>query len=480
MRAREFLIFEGQGLRAAHAGEVYSDAEGTEYKFQNWNWQYPADSDAYPTMQDLEQGVLDATGGDQNKIVWANGPSKRSKSFGYAVFKSDEGQELWIGKFYDRKSGNNTILDKEVKQFLGLSSGGKDKKTSSTVKAEASLQPGQLKIADNRARSIGGIIKAVSAHPQGKMLTDALNAASSGQQVIFAGGAPIVSALQDDFCELVAPIAMMTGNPSVTGQHQQAIADVFKGADISNASISFPVEQNNPLIDSYIIKDGITLGVSSKGKQGAKATITNIWKAKEEAAQNPTGQTYIKKFPEAVTILDICKDESGLEQPIILAERYKLISAQESATLREMIQNPRDPKYQLTGDPGLNPNAVNKNATAEDLVKVPKTMMRIFKMGGYKSGSYVSFLCLARVAHMVKDHINSDPKINFGEAIRSFLNSSAMVQAKSAVGTKGQDAVLRNVNIVYPPNFQEKATIESNGYSGTQVKGKFSFQLPQT
>jgi len=272
---------------------------------------------------------------------------------------------------------------------------------------------------------------------------------------------------------------MMASHPSVQGQLAQAVADIFKGGDIEGASVSFPVEQNNPLVDSYIIKDGISLGVSHKGKQGAKATITNIWKAKEEAAQSTTGQAYIKKFPEAVYILDICKEESGLLQPITLGLRYKLINQQEADVLTEAVKNARDPKYQLTGNPA-NPNAVIKQVTPEDAKKVPPTLKRLFSMGGYKSGSYVSFLCLARVAHLVANHINTDPKIDFGEAIRSFLNSSAMVQAKSIVIVKGQDAVLKAISVVYPPNFQDKAKIESNGYSGTQVKGKFSFSLPTT
>jgi hypothetical protein len=66
---------------------------------------------------------------------------------------------------------------------------------------------------------------------------------------------------------------------------QQAINDIYKGGDLKGATIMFPPEQNNPLIDSFIIKDGIQMGVSHKGKQGAKASITNIWKAKEDAAR---------------------------------------------------------------------------------------------------------------------------------------------------------------------------------------------------
>jgi hypothetical protein len=473
MRATEFL-FEGSGLRAAKAGEVYVDTDGNEFKFQSWNWQFPSNAPAFENEADLEQGVLSVVGGDQNKIAWANSP-RGNKSFGYAVFASDAGEELWVGKFYRAKNPNNTILDKEVKQFLGLVAGGK----SSTVKAEAALQPGQLGIADNRARNVGSVVKAVGTHQQGEMLTQSLAQAMSGEPIVFVGGAPIASALQDDFCEVVAPVAMISGHPQVSGQLEQAVADVFKGGDLNGASISFPVEQNNPLVDSYIIKDGISLGVSHKGKTGAKATITNIWKAKEEAGQSATGQTYIAKYKEAVAVLDICNQESGLQQPITLAQRYNLISQAEAVALLNAVKTARDPKYQLLGNPA-NPNAVVKQVTPEDAKKIPPELRRLFNMGGYKSGSYVSFLCLARVAHLVANHINTSPKIDFGEAIRSFLNSSAMVQAKSVVTVRGQDALVKIINVVYPPNFQEKAKIESNGYSGTQVKGKFSFSLPTT
>jgi hypothetical protein len=478
MRAREFII-EGSGLKSAHPGEVYTDADGTEFKFQSWNWQYPADADVYPDMASLEAAVLDVTGGDKNKIAWINKPLTRSKSFGFAIFASDAGQELWIGKFYDRKSSNNTILDKDVKAVLGLSAGTADKKTSAAVKSEAGLQPLTLGLADNRARNFNGLVKVVSAHEQGPMLTEAMNNAASNTPIVFKGGAPLSSALQDDFCEILAPIAMMNGHSVIVGQLDQAVADVFKGGDISGASLQFPAGQNNPLIDSYIIKNGITLGVSSKGKTGAKASITNIWKAKEEAAQNQTGQTYIAKYTEAVAVLDICKDDSGLMQPITLGLRYNLLSQAEADALLETLREPRAPQYRLVGNPS-NPNAVVKAPLPADLAKVPPALMRLFKLGGYKPGSYVSFLCLAQLAHLVADHINTDSKIDFGEAIRSFLNSSAMVQAKSIVGNTGEDAVVKRINIVYPPNFQEKAKIESNGYSGTMAKGKFSFSLPST
>jgi hypothetical protein len=311
------------------------------------------------------------------------------------------------------------------------------------------------------------------------MLANAITEAANGEAIIFEEGAPLKGALQDDFGEVLAPVAIISGHSIVTGSVDQAISDIFKGANLEGSTVMFPPEQNNPLIDSFIIKDGIQMGVSHKGKQGAKASITNIWKAKEDASKNRTGQQYIKKFKEAVEILDICKKQGQAEQPLILAERYDLISGSESTALRKLMQNPMAEELKLEGNPSA-PNAVVKTATPEDIAKVPKALRRIFKMGGYKRGSYVSYLCLARVAALVAEHINSDPSIDFGEAIRSFLNSSAMVQAKTILGSKGQDAVVKSITVTYPPNFQDKAKMESNSYYGTGIKSKFSFSLPTT
>ena len=85
---------------------------------------------------------------------------------------------------------------------------------------------------------------------------------------------------------------------------------------------------------------------------------------------------------------------------------------------------------------------------------------------------------LAVIAKKVAEYINNSPDIDFGEAIRSFLNSSAMIQASSYVGVKDKDAVATKINVVYPPQFKEKATIESNAYYGTHIKSKFSFSMP--
>jgi hypothetical protein len=478
MRAFEFLI-EAVGLKGGSPGEIYTDVNGVEFKFQNWNWEFPAgEEQQYPTIQDMEAAALEQASGDKGKIIWINKPLNRSKSFAYARFEADDGQEILIGKFYDRKNPNNTISDTEARTVAGLTAGGKDKQSSAMVKSDAALKPFNVNIGDARSRTAQSVIKTVSTHKDGAMLVAGLTAAVNGEPIIFPGAGKIVPAIQDDFGEVFAPIAMISGHPRVKGHMQEAIVDVFKGGDLSGATISYPVSLINGLIDSYIQKGGIELAVSSKGKQGAKGSIGNIHKAKEDSAKSSTGRAYIETFAKAAEILDICKEHQRYA-PLVLGLELKIISKDEDAAIRQLLSNPRDPNQQLSGDKA-NPSAIVKPATQEDSLKVPKILQRIFNMGGYRGGSFVGFICIARVAKLVADKVNSDPEINFGEAIRSFLNSSAMVQVKCEVGATGNDANVKTINVVYPPNFKEKAKMEANWYSGRQIKGGFSFSLPTT
>ena len=468
------VLAEGQGLRAASPGEIYVDRDGTEYSFVVWDFKYPNDIDKFETPEEVDAAVEEITRTNPKAdIRWINQPG-RGRAFGFAKFQAEDKREIWLGKYFQKVNPTNTIKDGEA-TAVSLS----PSKGSAATKASVNMQPGQLGVADGKTRSVQGIIAEINNHEMSDMLTRATQEAAKNEPIVFVAGAQYASAIQDDFCEVLAPVALIGRHSVVNGPMDQAVADIFKGGDLKGAGVMFPEGQNNPLIDAYIIKDGIEMGISHKGKQGAKASITNIWKSKEEAAKTQTGQAYIAKFANAVEILDICKEQGQAIQPITLAEKFNLISAQESAKLKELMQNPMAEELKLVGNPQA-PKAVVRQATPEDLQKVPNELKRIFTLGGYKPGSYVSYLCLARIAAIVAQHINTDPEIDFGEAIRSFLNSSAMVQAKTIVGAQGEDAVVKSITVVYPPNFQEKAKIESNAYYGTGIKSKFSFSLPKT
>ena len=468
------ILTEAQGLKAATKGEIYTDKDGLEWQFQHWQ-QFPLNQPQFNTPEEMQAAIDKIEKKSGVSIQWTK-QITRPKAFGIATFLEPASKKVLIfGSSFQKVGPTNTIYDQDILRVSGLSAGTKEKPTSNSIKTSAQLKPQNVGIVDERARTINSIISLVANHPQGPVLVDGLKSAVNGKPIIFKDSSNISVALQDDFGEIIGPVAMISGNPIVTGTLDAAVNDIF-GGNIQGATISFPVSLSNGLIDSYINKGGKQLAVSSKGKKGANGSLNNIYKAKEEALQNPNGRAVVKEFPTAVEILDINKNES-FYAALTLGLRFKLINGEEDQAIRTLLKDNRSPSQLLIGNP-KNPKAIVKPPTSKDLAKVPQVLHRIFTMGGYRSGSYVGWICLARVAFLVAQYVNSDAKINFGEAIRQLLNSSAMVQVKTRVESQNADAIVKNINVVYPPNFQNKAKMESNWFSGKGTKGAFSFSLP--
>jgi len=479
-------LMEGSGLRAGTPGEIYTDQTGDEYTFVEWDWNYPADKDMFESMEELDTALKGIQANDPDvEFRMVKQVTARMKSFAFAKFvrMDEQGQEipksqLWLTSFYQRKSPGNTILDKEAR-LVGLSAGSADSTSSVKGKMDSKLQPGDLGLGDNKARSVDQVIAEVSKNQNsGPMLGKGATEASNNEPIVFAGGKPIIGALQDDFMEVVAPIAIINKHNVVKGPINVAIDDIWKaGMQLDGATIMFPQGQNNPLVDCYISKNGIQMGVSHKGKTGANASISNIWKAKESAKKTNTGQQYIKNYSEAVHILDICANESAAKQPLTLAIRYGIITKEEAADIYAIVEkkaNRYTEDQKLTGD---------RNT---DRQKGPASLLPMFDKIAYKPGSYFGLVVLSSIAKDVAQYINNPNAthagklIEFGEAIRKFLNASAMIQATSILGGVGDDAVVKSIGIVYPPNFQDKATIENSPYYGTDIKSRFAFKLPKT
>jgi hypothetical protein len=473
MRIKD-IICEASGLKSARPGEVYtSERDGTEYKFFKWEWQFPPAEDRYEDQNVMLADIEQYTNGDPNKIAWVNpNSSARSRSFAVAQFRSDSGQDLWVGKFFQAKNINNTISDSEARVAAGIFAGTKDKKSSSAVKTEAQLKPKPLGLATNMPMYPSQIQYIVQHANNGGMLAKAVTEATTGKPIVFTGGKPIQPALQDDFCEVIAPIAMLANHPVVDGDYARATTDIFKGESLKGAQILFPAGSNNTLIDSYIVaKSGVTMAVSSKGgaKGGASATVTAIYKAKEEAKRTSTGRAYIEQFKEAADFLDLVQNNTMEKLPIVAAQKYNLATPAELAGVEKLLNSPKNTWAQVTGD------------VAHDLSLVPGPLKKLFQEVGYRPGSFIPYLCIGAVARRVARFVN-DPNnpMQFGEAVRSFLNSSAMVQANAIVQSAGKDdAQVKTINITYPPNFKSQAVIDPNSYAGTTIVTKLKIKMPK-
>ena len=484
MRFNE-IISEAKGLKYGAPGEIYQSTDGEQYFFKKWNSDFPPGPEIqYPTVIEAKNAAAIATKQNlpNNTVFWigGNNPTPRMKSFVFAEFESASGKSIIVGKFVTAKSPNNTIYDKEARDVAGLTKfNASGQKNVWAVKGELKLKPGELGLATGIPLSVSDIERTVRSHKDGAMLGSAIISAYSKKEIIFETGAPWRQAIEDDFCEVIAPIAILIGHSAVVGHINEAMKDIFNNEDIKNASVKFPIGMNAPLVDSYIVsKSGKTLGVSSKGKKGAQATSTVLVKARDEAVELH-GDIITKTFKNASDILDIIENNTSIMGPIILAERFNLISNSESSKLKELLLNPTNPnrsnplaksmEYTLSGD-------INA-----DIKKVPKELQRLFKLvPGYQSGSFVPYTCLAGLAKLVATKINTDPQINFSEAAKAILNHSAMVQAYTTVTADENNAQIKQINIVYPPQFVGNTKIEANSYHGKGIETKLKIKLPAT
>lgn len=223
----------------------------------------------------------------------------------------------------------------------------------------------------------------------------------------------------------------------------------------------YPAEQNNPLCDSYLIApNGLEIGISSKGADGANASVKNlkdtIDKLRETDPSNPI-LTENKKAVEVVEYLG-SKEVSAIKGPIELAKKEKLITEQQANILYELHQT---------------------RSQAQNIEDYPE-MQNIYDAFGFKNDPEnlrkfrLRFGLLANVAKMVAAHYNNMPE--FQEGGIKLLNQSSIVQAYTFTKRDGDNVVVTRINTIYPPNFQ--GTIKLDGgknYTGNANVGKIAF-----
>ena len=88
---------EGSGLRAGTPGEIYTDQNGDEYTFVEWDWNYPADKDMFESMEELDTALKGIQANDPDvEFRMVKQVTARMKSFAFAKFvrMDEQGQEI--------------------------------------------------------------------------------------------------------------------------------------------------------------------------------------------------------------------------------------------------------------------------------------------------------------------------------------------------------------------------------------------------
>jgi hypothetical protein len=236
---------------------------------------------------------------------------------------------------------------------------------------------------------------------------------------------------------------------------------IFNGT-WTRGNIRFPDGKTNGLVDSYITVDGVEVGISSKGKVGAKASIKNVFDgiAIAKASVSDSHKRKLVEYAKQVELVTKIGTSNSIDYPLQYAVDNNLITQNNAKYIKELIN---------VGAKTFN----ELNIPLTEVVALEKIKNR-FNAKTTLSNYCIGYHILAAIAREVTVHINQDEK--FGQMCLYFVNVNPIVQVHLDMDKIGEDAKVTKFEAKFPPNFQGTILLESSkNYSATGVSGRFTF-----
>jgi hypothetical protein len=452
------LIVESTGLANRKPGDVFADSEGNEIRFVSVNF-YPENGGKFETSEQTQQAINQVIQQLGQQPIETNWFRKQTRSFGIAQFQNEKGQPLTFIRYFDKALSPDPRGNYWDNQD-GLVTYRYKGKAAVKTQSQASPQDVLTQL-DNL--TAGDIAQQVQAKFPNSTLSAVTQHLASGGELPFTFMRPDemdISAFQDYFCELLQPIALQTGQ--VEGEAQQA-GETFLGNDgYTNTTINFSANKTEGLSDSIMIApDGRSIKVSSKGGNGAAASAVNILNSYRELQETPAGRKLTKKLSNTVEILEIIAQNTMAEGPLLLAQKFDIIDANEADYVRS-----------LKGQQLIALGQFVKNK------KVPAKIREFAKNRNTKDPDNVNmyFHVMASIAFEVADHVNNNTKFDKDASI--ILNNSALVQVYTKVSARGQQWTLQKFSSKWPGSLISAIALNPDkSYYSTGIKQKFTFTV---
>ena len=447
MRASQFVI-EAKGVFGRRKGDVYINDNGLSSTF-NRAEMYPDSktNNAYKDHETTKEAINRIQTRTGKEITWVNRETPQSNAFAIMFMDTDEGDTMLWGRWYRVVPANiiGSWSNSELPQGWIWSS-------KTAEKSRSGMTPQDLVKSENKFTSAEELLQTIESNGASPEIMEGLRMVANGSKVaVFTNMADKLTSVRDHLGEIISPLALMSGIISDTNA-VNARTDILK-TDYSKCAVWFPQNKNNNLVDSeFVAPDGHTLGVSTKGDKGAKASVKNIY----DAMTDPKNESLKKKYKHAVSIIETIANEGQKMGPLVLAERMEIIDKY----LKDEILHHIDNKVN-------DPNSMSDNAK------------RLFIKFGSKAdspGYNIGLVLLANCAKSVAQKLNEDKA--FQDACRAFLNQASIIQVYTDAKVVGSDVHITGFRTVYPPKFSGTVLIDAGkNYTSTAIKGKFSFDI---
>lgn len=448
------VLTEGVGLSNRKPGEKFKNTVGDVVTFQGLEF-YPA-SGRFPSVDDMNDAITDLKNQGMN-IHWTNQAAAGTGGFGIASFTGEDDQPYYLGRFF-RDISPNRVQNNFPHDAIP---GGFKFQSRVGQKENSGLKPSEW-LTQFKNNTPETILQQCQAH------FGADSDESMALQTFITGNIPtkIVKgrmnpeAFRDYFAEVLQPIALVLGK-SVSGNAAEAASIFFgEGSDFSDCTISFNNNTIGGLYDSLLVNpEGRQIKLSSKGKDGASASVTNLQKSVKELESAPAGQDLLARYKEEIDILNTIEQRGHFGAPLDLAVKYEMITPQEAQQVMQLKS--LGPNDEVIGSGILSQRleTMYQGRKARD----PGRIIPIEHM-------------ISAIAYPVADHVNKNT--NFGQAAADILNNAALVQMYTDTSASGDTITITRLTAVYPSKTVTGVLLDaSKVYFSTGGKGNYTFTI---
>jgi hypothetical protein len=341
--------------------------------------------------------------------------------------------------------------------------------TGAATKLQQGLMPQDiLGLEEKRYKGIDGLMADIRTNLKEKpeILAGFETVAKGILPAPFEGQREFATAIRDYAGEILQPIAIMAGADVGVGI-EACKQDLIPGEDWSDLELYWPSGKNHALVDSAFVRaDGLEIGISSKGKNGADASMKNIMDAINKA--RVSSPELVKTHNKVVSVCELIAKETGEDGPPKLCAALKLISEK---TVKQILQLPWSTGVKNQVKLGLEDLEKLNNP---ELLTVREAYGAKFDHPNYNLFYHMVTNC----AKMAAAKLNADPK--FGEGMMAFMQQSSIVQVYTNVTNNGNTVSVGNFKSVYPPQFDGIILVNGGkNYASTKIFGKLAFSMPK-
>ena len=449
------ILTESVGLANRRPGDRWASPGGDEIVFADLTF-YP-ERGQFDDEQDLQQAldqVSQQLGIQPQNLVWSN-DSRGARAFGIAHFTDAANQDYYIGRWFRKidpiRSKNN---------FPNDLPGGFKLQTKAAKKEATGYKPSEVltKLDNLTPRDIAQQIQQRFGADSDETRAVDIFMRTTNYPIMIPLGGMNFEAFTNYFCEMLQPMALVMGKKT-TGKASKAEDKFLTQGGYSTCRITFNEGVSGGLTDSELDNPaGQTMGISSKAKDGAKASARNLVEKIEEMEKDPDGSRLLRRYKKTVDVMRTVT-EGSTPGPLNTAVMAGIISPKE----REQILGLRD------------------MGEGEDPVGTGRLTKRLEQMYRERKsrdpGKTVPFFHIrAAVANKVASWVNENT--DFSTVAAEILNWGAFIQVYTRASQAGDDIRLEPFDVIYPSEAVTGVLLSADKtFYSTQGKGNFTFKL---